>query len=130
MLGDGELNSGQIWEAVAYAGSSHSRQLVAIIDANGIQNDGRIEEIQDITPYSPKLKAFGWAVKEIDGQSMEEVIAAIEWATSDEPGEQPRCVVAHTTKGAGVSFMADRVEWHSHSLSDEEYQKACEEVMS
>lgn len=129
ILGDGELNSGQVWEAIAYAGSHQCRQVVAIIDANGIQNDGRVEDIQNITPYIPKLNAFGWAVTEINGQDMKEVVDAIDWATCDSPGDRPRCILAHTTKGAGVSFMENKVEWHSHALSDEEYQKACEEVM-
>lgn len=130
VLGDGEMNSGQVWEAIAYAGSVGLGKLVAILDANGIQNDGRVEDIQNLMPYREKLESFGWAVYEVDGQSMEEVLGAIQWATSDELADKPKVVIANTTKGAGVSFMENQVDWHSHALSDEEYQAACKEVMS
>lgn len=130
IVGDGEMNSGQIWEAIAYAGAAGVSQLVTILDANGIQNDGTVAEVQDLTPYRPKLEAFGWAVTEIDGQSMAEMVEAIRWATSSIHGDVPRFIIANTTKGAGVSFMENQVDWHSHALSDEEYLAACEEVAS
>ncbi|MDR3495638.1 MAG: transketolase [Ancalomicrobiaceae bacterium] len=129
ILGDGEINSGQIWEAVAYAGAHKVDRLVAILDANGIQNDGRIEEVLELRPYAPKFEAFGWAVRECDGQTMAEVVAAVDWASSDAPGKKPRLVIAHTTKGAGVSFMSDRADWHSHTINDAQLTAALEEVM-
>lgn len=128
ILGDGEMNSGQIWEAVACAGVKKAKKLVAILDANGLQNDGSITEIFNILPYKPKLEEFGWAVKEIDGQNIKEVCDAIEWATSSDENI-PHFIIAKTIKGAGVSFMEDRVDWHSHSLSDKEYQAALKEVL-
>ena len=129
VLGDGEINSGQIWEAIAYAGTHHVDRLVAILDANGIQNDGRIEEVLELRPYAPKLEAFGWAVREFNGQNMAEVVDAVDWASSDAPGAKPRFLIAHTTKGAGVSFMADRADWHSHTISDEQLKAGLKEVM-
>jgi transketolase len=128
ILGDGEINSGQVWEAVMYAGTHGVDRLVAVLDANGIQNDGRVEDILNIKPYAPKFQAFGWAVREIDGQNMTAVVNTLDWATSSVPGRHPRMIIANTTKGAGVSFMADRVDWHSHSLTDDQYQAALEEV--
>lgn len=129
ILGDGEINSGQIWEAVAYAGAHKIDRLVAILDANGIQNDGRVEEVLELRPYAPKFEAFGWAVREIAGQNMSEVVDAVDWASSDAPGTKPRLIIAHTTKGAGVSFMSDRADWHSHTISNDQMKAAIEEVM-
>ncbi len=129
ILGDGEINSGQIWEAIAYAGAHKVSRLVAILDANGIQNDGRIEEVLELRPYAPKLEAFGWAVREFDGQNMAEVVNAVDWASSDAPGDKPRFLIAHTTKGAGVSFMSDRADWHSHTINDEQLKAGLKEVM-
>ncbi len=128
ILGDGEMNSGQVWEAILFAGAHKVDRLVAVLDANGIQNDGPIEAILNIKPYAPKLEACGWAVTEIDGHDIGAVAEALDWASSDEPGAKPRMVVANTRKGAGVSFMTDRVDWHSHSLTDEQYQAALLEV--
>lgn len=130
ILGDGEMNSGQVWEAILFAGVHKVDRLVAIIDANGIQNDGRVEDVLDIRPYRPKLEAAGWAVSEIDGQDMAAVVEAYDWAASERPGSRPRMIVANTTKGAGVSFMSNRVDWHSHALSEEQYQNAMNEVQA
>ncbi len=137
VLGDGEMNSGQIWEAIAYAGGHRAGKLIAILDANGIQNDGFSADILDMRPYEAKLAAFGWAVQTIDGQSMREVAQALEWATgqSGQSGQgsqdanKPKFIVAQTRKGAGVSFMEDQIDWHSHSLSEEQYQDALAEVL-
>jgi len=129
VLGDGEINSGQVWEAVLYAGAHGTDKLVAILDANGIQNDGRVEEVLNIKPYAPKFETFGWAVREFDGQNMAEVVEAVDWASSDAPGKHPRLLIANTTKGAGVSFMSDRVDWHSHTITADQLQAALTEAM-
>ena len=128
ILGDGEMNSGQTWEAILFAGANRVDRLVAIIDANGIQNDGPIEEILNIKPYAPKLAACGWAVTEIDGHDIDAIAVALDWASSDRPGDKPRMIVANTKKGHGVSFITGRVDWHSHALSDEQYRAALAEV--
>lgn len=127
VLGDGELDSGNVWEAIALAGVRRLRRLVAIVDANGVQNDGPVREILDLTPYRPKLEAFGWAVREIDGNDIEQIVAAIDWARQD-PSPAPHAIVAATVKGKGVSYMEGRHEWHSHALSDEQYQQAVAEL--
>jgi transketolase len=128
ILGDGEMDSGQTWEAILYAGANKSSHLVAIVDANGLQNDGPVAEILNITPYAPKLEACGWAVRTCNGQDMGDTVAAIDWASSDVPGDKPRMIVANTTKGAGVSFIAGQVGWHSHTVNDEQLEKALAEV--
>jgi transketolase len=128
ILGDGEMNSGQVWEAIAFSGVKRLDRLVAILDANGFQNDGPVAEVQDLRPYRPKLEAFGWAVREVDGHDMADVADAVDWASSDAPGDAPRFIVANTVKGAGVSFMAGRGDWHSHTLTDQQYHAALEEV--
>lgn len=128
IVGDGEMNEGQIWEAVAFAGAHRLANLIAILDANGLQNDGPVAEILDMRPYAPKIQAFDWDVKEIDGHDAGALIRALDWARSEAPGEKPRFIIAHTVKGKGVSFMENRPEWHSHSISSIEYDKALREV--
>lgn len=127
ILGDGEIDSGNIWEAIGFAGAKGARRLVAFIDANGVQNDGHVKDILDLRPYAPKLQAFGWLVKEIDGNDIASLVEAVDWARS-EPGTAPRAVVATTIKGKGVSYMEGRHEWHSHALTDEQYQQAVAEL--
>ncbi|MDA8185230.1 MAG: transketolase [Actinomycetota bacterium] len=128
VLGDGELDEGQIWEAVAFAGATHLANLVAVIDANGIQNDGPVEQILDLRPYPAKLAAFGWRTKEIDGHNHDEILEALDWSESGK--DAPSAIVAHTIKGRGVSFMEGRPEWHSHGLTPEQLALATREVSS
>ena len=127
VLGDGELDSGNIWEAVAYAGAHGMRRLVAIVDANGVQNDGSVEDILDLRPYAGKFEAFGWLARDVDGNDVEQLVEAIDWARID-PLPGPRVIVAHTIKGKGVSYMEGSHLWHSHSLTDEQYQQAVAEL--
>ncbi len=128
ILGDGEMNSGQVWEAIMFAGVHKVDRLVAILDANGLQNDGPVAAIMEIRPYRPKLEAFGWVVREIDGQDMAQVVDAIDWASSEAPGQRPRMIVANTTKGAGVSYMAGRADWHSHTVTDDQLEAGLQEL--
>jgi transketolase len=127
VLGDGELDSGNIWEAVGFAGAKGARRLVALIDANGVQNDGHVKDILDLRPYASKLRAFGWLVREVDGNDVASLVEAIDWARA-EPGSAPRAIVGATIKGKGVSYMEGRPEWHSHALTDEQYQQAVAEL--
>lgn len=128
ILGDGEMNSGQVWEAIMYAGVHKVDRLVAILDANGLQNDGSVADIMELRPYQPKLEAFGWAVMEVDGQDMASVVEAVDWASSDAPGARPRMIIANTTKGAGVSYMAGRADWHSHTITDDQLAAGLQEL--
>ena len=127
ILGDGEMDSGNIWEAIGFAGAKGARRLVAFVDANGVQNDGQVKDILDLRPYVPKLQAFGWLTREIDGNDVASLMEAVDWARS-EPGTAPRAIIANTIKGKGVSYMEGRHEWHSHALSDEQYATAVAEL--
>ncbi len=126
VVGDGELDEGQVWEAIALGGVLKLGRLVVIVDANGIQNDGRVEDILDLRPYPQKFTVFGWKVREIDGQDHSEILAALEWAEAEE--RQPSMILAHTKKGSGVSFMENQPAWHSHSLTREQVNVAIAEV--
>lgn len=128
ILGDGEMDSGQVWEALALAGVLRLSNLVAVIDANEIQNDGLVSSVLDIRPYGPKLAAFGWHAREIDGHNLTELVDSLDWSTSSVPGETPRCLIAHTVKGCGVSFMEGKAAWHSHALTQEQFDLAIKEV--
>jgi transketolase len=110
ILSDGECDEGSIWEAVLFAPHHHLDNLVAIVDYNKIQSIGRVEEVLDLEPFSDKWKAFGWAVSEIDGHNFEEIqktLGQIPFKSG-----RPSCVIAHTIKGKGVSFMQDKLAWH------------------
>ncbi len=128
VLGDGEMNSGQTWEAIILAGVKKLDNVTAILDANGIQNDGPVAEVLEMRPYDVKVRTFGWTAQTIDGHDPAALIDALDWARSAQPGPAPRFIVARTVKGRGVSFMENRHQWHSHSLTEEEYRKALEEV--
>ena len=126
MLSDGECDEGSTWEAVLFAGHHHLDNLVAVIDYNKIQSLGRVEEVLDLDPLGGKWAAFNWAVREIDGHDLEEV----ESTFLDVPFERgrPSCIVAHTVKGKGVSFMEDKLLWHYRSPEGEEFQAALAEI--
>ena len=123
VVGDGELNEGSNWEAASLANQYGLDNLIVIVDNNGLQSDGKCEEIvgQDLQGI---WSAFGWSVRECDGHSMEEIKKAI---SSDHYGK-PLVVLAKTTKGKGVSFMENNNAWHHAILNDEDYQKALQEI--
>jgi len=101
-------------------------RLIAIVDYNGVQLDGTIEEIMPLEPLRSKWESFGWAVLEIDGHSVPEVLAALDKARAN--GNKPTVIIAHTVKGKGVSFMEGKAAWHGRAINDEEYQQAMEEL--
>lgn len=110
LLSDGEMDEGSNWEGFLFAGHHMLDNLTAIVDCNGIQSLGRVEEVLDLEPLADKLRAFRWRVTEIDGHDP----AAIRAALASEPG-RPSAIVARTVKGKGVSFMEDRLAWHYKS---------------
>lgn len=125
IIGDGELEEGQIWEAAMCAGHYHLDNLVAFVDNNDLQIDGRISEIMSSYPIDRKFEAFNWNVVNIDGHDFDAIIGAIRGA--GEVKGMPTMIVAKTIKGRGVSFMEDNVAWHGKPPSQEEYQAAmCE----
>ncbi len=127
VLGDGELNEGQVWEAAAAANKFHLDNLVAIVDNNGLQNDGFGKDIMPMEPIDAKFRAFGWEVRRIDGHDMEQVLRTLEEARAWKGG--PFCIVADTVKGKGVSFMENVRGWHGKAPDDQEYKQALEDIL-
>lgn len=126
LLSDGECDEGSTWEPALLAPQHHLDNLVAIVDYNKIQSLGRTKEVIDLDPFADKWKAFGWAVREIDGHDMEQVLNAL--TTVPFAAGKPTCVIAHTVKGKGVSFMEDKLLWHYRNPSIEEYRAALAEI--
>ncbi|MEI7832490.1 MAG: transketolase [bacterium] len=126
MLGDGESEEGQVWEAAMSAPFHKLDNLVAIIDSNKYQLDGSIAEILDWNPIAEKWAAFGWHTIEIDGHNMEEILAA--FAEAKTVTGKPVCIVANTIKGQGVCFIAGNNDWHGKAPSADECAKAMAEL--
>ncbi len=126
ILGDGEIQEGQVWEAVMSAAHYKLDNLVAILDYNGVQLVGNTSEIMNVSPASDKFMAFGWHVIEIDGHDMEAIVGALKKAK--EYTGKPVMIVAKTVKGKGVSFMEGKAAWHGKATCAEEYDKACVEL--
>lgn len=126
LLGDGEIQEGQVWEAAMTAAHYHLDNICAIVDNNGLQIDGPVKEIMRIDPLSRKWDAFGWHIIEIDGHNMEEIINALDKAETIK--DKPTVIIAHTIKGKGVSFFEGRVEYHGIAPSPEELSRALKEL--
>ncbi len=123
LLGDGEIEEGQVWEAAMFAGHRKLDNLVVIVDNNGLQIDGRIDDVCSPYPIDKKFEAFNFHVVDLaDGNDMEQVRAAFEEARSVE--KKPVAIIAHTLKGKGVSFMEGSVDWHGKAPNDAEYEIA------
>jgi transketolase len=126
LLGDGELDEGQVWEAAMAAAHYELDHLTAIVDRNGIENDGFIVDIMRQEPLADKWRAFGWQVQEVDGHDAGAVIDALQRAHS--VTGQPSVVIAHTVKGKGVSFMENTHVWHGKAPNAEERERALAEI--
>jgi transketolase len=126
ILSDGECDEGSTWEAAMFAAHHRLECLVAIVDYNKIQSLGRIEEVLALEPFASKWRSFGWAVQEEDGHKPDRLKAALSQVPF-EPG-RPSCLIAHTIKGRGVSFMENQVLWHYRSPDDREFEQAIQEL--
>ena len=126
LLGDGESEEGQIWEAAMFAGFRKLDNLVVIVDNNNLQIDGRLDEVCSPNPLDKKFEAFNFHVISIDGNNIEEILAAFKEAR--ETKGMPTAIIAHTVKGKGVSFMENNVGWHGKAPNDEEYEQAMAEL--
>jgi transketolase len=127
LLGDGELQEGQVWEAAMYAGFHAVPRLVAVVDYNKLQLTGRTAETLDLEPLADKWRAFRWKVLECDGHDIGELVGTLERAR-ELSTSGPVVAIAHTHKGQGVSFIRDRVEWHARALTAEELHAALAEL--
>ena len=126
VLGDGECEEGQVWEAAMFAAHNNLDNLVVIVDQNGLQIDGTVEEVGGIEPLDKKFESFGFEVMKIDGHSFEDIEAALKKARTVKG--KPFAILAKTVKGKGVSFMENQVGWHGKACNDEEFKAACAEL--
>lgn len=127
LLGDGEIEEGQVWEAAMFAGNHALDNLTVIVDHNGLQIDGSIEEVNSAMPIADKFRAFKFEVIELaDGNDMAQVRAAFEAAKA--VSGKPVAIVAETVKGKGVSYMENQVGWHGKAPNDEQYEQAMAEL--
>lgn len=126
LLGDGELEEGEVWEAAMTAAHYKLDNLTAFIDHNGLQIDGPITSVMSPEPVSDKFRAFGWNVIDIDGHNFDEIFKAIDMAKSVKG--KPTMIVAKTVKGKGVSFMENNASWHGTAPNKEQCEKALSEI--
>ena len=126
VLGDGEIQEGQIWEAAMFGAFHKVDNVVAIVDYNKIQLDGFVADIMNLEPLGEKWRAFGWHTVSIDGHDIAQVQAA--FAEAEATKGKPTCIIAHTIKGKGVSFMENNPKFHGMAPSKEEYEIAMKEL--
>ena len=126
LLGDGEIQEGQVWEAAMFAGSRKLDNLVVIVDNNGLQIDGNIEDVNSPYPIGAKFEAFNFNVVEIDGHDFDQIADAFKQAK--ECKGKPTAIIMKTIKGKGVSFMENQVSWHGSAPNDEQCKQALEEL--
>jgi transketolase len=125
LMSDGECDEGSNWEAILFAGHQKLSRLGAIVDFNKIQSLSSVEETLGLEPLVDKLRSFRWAVEEVDGHDHAALAPAL---SRDDPDGRPRCVIAHTVKGKGVSFMENTVLWHYRAARGEEFDRAWAEL--
>ncbi len=125
VLGDGEIEEGQVWEAAMFAGNKKLSNLTAFIDYNNLQIDGTIEEVNSAAPIDKKFEAFKWHTITIDGNDFDQIEAALKEA---ETVDKPVAIIAKTVKGKGVSYMENAVNWHGAAPNDELYEQAMKEL--
>ena len=126
VLGDGEIQEGQVWEAAMFAAHKKLDNLTIFIDNNNLQIDGTMDEVNSPYPIPEKFEAFGWHTVEIDGHDFDQMEKAVEEAKSVK--DKPTAVIMHTVKGKGVSFMEDQVGWHGVAPNAEQYENAMNEL--
>lgn len=126
MFGDGEIQEGQVWEAAMFAGARNLDNLVFIVDNNGLQIDGNVEDVCSPYPIADKFKAFNFHVVEIDAHDFDQIDAAFKEAK--ETKGQPTAIIAKSVKGKGVSFMENQASWHGTAPNDEQFAQAMEDL--
>ena len=129
LMGDGELQEGNVWEAVMSAAHHKTARLTAIVDRNRLQIDGSTEAVKALGEVAPKFEAFGWNVIEVDGHDFDALAKAFDqadvWADSS---DKPTCIVANTVKGKGVSFMENKAGWHGKAPNQQQFDDAVAEI--
>ena len=128
IMGDGEIEEGQVWEAAMASNKYKLDNLCVIVDNNNLQIDGTIEEVMSSYPIDEKFKSFGFQVINVDGHNIQEIIDAFDVARKIKG--KPVCIIAKTIKGKGVSFMENKAEWHGKAPNQEQYEQAIKEIMN
>ncbi|MCF0125717.1 MAG: transketolase [Clostridia bacterium] len=126
LLGDGEIEEGQVWEAAMASAKYQLDNLCVIVDNNNLQIDGTIEKVMNLKLIDEKFRSFGFQIIKIDGNDIEEIIKAFDVARSVK--NKPTCIIAKTVKGKGVSFMENKAEWHGKAPNEEQYKQALAEI--
>ena len=126
LLSDGECDEGSTWEPILFAPQHKLDNLIAIVDYNKIQSLGTVKEVMDLDPFADKWRAFNWAVREVDGHNLGALEATLEHLPYE--AGKPSCLIAHTVKGKGVSFMENKLLWHYRIPQGEEYKAALAEL--
>lgn len=128
LLSDGECDEGSTWEAALLAGNFRLYRLTVVVDYNKIQSLGRVDEVMPLEPFADKWRSFGWQTREVDGHNIGALLEAVDPDTWPSTDRRPRCVIAHTVKGKGVSFMEDKLLWHYRSPQGDEFTAALREL--
>ncbi len=128
LLGDGEMHEGQVWEAALSAAHHKAGRLVAIVDRNGYQLDGKVDDIIGIEPLADKWRSFGWQVHEVDGHDVAALSTLLRQLKADHDRQVPVCIIAKTVKGKGVSYMETEPGWHLGYLAPDDEARAAEEI--
>lgn len=130
MLGDGEMQEGQVWEAALFATHHKLSKLIAIVDRNGFQLDGAVDDVMGVEPLDEKWRAFGWETHVVDGHDLKALTALLRRLKADDTRKAPACVIAKTLKGKGVTYMETEPGWHLGYLAPEDAERAIAEIKS
>lgn len=130
LLGDGEMQEGQVWEAALSAATHSLTKLVAIVDRNGYQLDGKVDDVAAVEPLDEKWRAFGWEVHEVDGHDVAALANLLRRVKADGARSKPCCIIAKTVKGKGIDYMETEPGWHLGYLAPEDEQRARETLLA
>lgn len=128
MLGDGEMQEGQVWEAALFAAHHRLNRLVAIVDRNGFQLDGAVDDVIGVEPLAQKWRSFGWEAHEVNGHDLGALTSLLRRVKADRTRQRPCCIVAHTIKGKGVTYMEREPGWHLGYLDPADAERARQEI--
>jgi len=130
LLGDGEQQEGQVWEAAISAAHQKASRLIGIVDRNGYSLDGAVDEVMGIEPLAEKWRSFGWETHEVDGHDIPALLAILKKVAGDTERETPAMIIAHTIKGKGIGFMEKEIGWHLGWLAAEDEKNVMNELRS
>lgn len=130
MMGDGEMQEGQVWEAAMCAAQHNVCNLIAIVDRNGYQLDGKVDDLMNIEPLDEKWRSFGWEVHVVDGHDVSALTEILRRVRADDSRKRPACIISRTVKGKGISYMETEPGWHLGWLDTPDAEDAIAEINS